>query len=50
MMDKIEGRNPVSEAVKAGRNIDKIYVRRGNIHGSIIPIILRRKRVKSPSL
>ncbi|MEE0867983.1 MAG: 23S rRNA (guanosine(2251)-2'-O)-methyltransferase RlmB [Clostridia bacterium] len=43
MMDKIEGRNPVSEAVKAGRNIDKIYVRRGNIHGSIIPIIAMAK-------
>ena len=42
-MDKIEGRNPVSEAVKAGRNIDKIYVRRGNIHGSIIPIIAMAK-------
>ena len=42
-MDKIEGRNPVSEAVKAGRNIDKIYVRRGNIHGSIIPIIALAK-------
>lgn len=39
MTDKIEGRNPVAEAVKAGRSIDKIYVRKGNVHGSIIPII-----------
>jgi len=39
MSDKIEGRNPVTEALKNGRNIDKIYVKKGDKHGSIIPII-----------
>lgn len=39
MNDKIEGRNPVTEALKSGRSIDKIYVKKGDKHGSIIPII-----------
>lgn len=39
MTDKIEGRNPVAEALKSGRSIDKIYVKKGDKHGSIIPII-----------
>lgn len=43
MSDKIEGRNPVAEALKNGRNIDKIYVKRGDKHGSIIPIIRMAK-------
>ena len=45
MSDKIEGRNPVAEALKNGRNIDKIYVKKGEPHGSIIPI-LRMAREK----
>ena len=32
MNDKIEGRNPVSEALKSGRSIDKIYVKKGKGH------------------
>ena len=43
MNDKIEGRNPVTEALKSGRNIDKIYVKKGDKHGSIIPIIRMAK-------
>ena len=43
MNDKIEGRNPVSEALKSGRSIDKIYVKKGDRHGSIIPIIRMAK-------
>lgn len=43
MTDKIEGRNPVTEALKSGRNIDKIYVKKGDRHGSIIPIIRMAK-------
>ncbi len=43
MTDKIEGRNPVTEALKSGRNIDKIYVKKGDKHGSIIPIIRMAK-------
>ena len=44
MSDKIEGRNPVAEALKSGRQIDKIYVRRGDKQGSIIPLIREAKR------
>lgn len=43
MTDKIEGRNPVTEALKSGKNIDKIYVKKGEKHGSIIPIISKAK-------
>lgn len=42
--DKIEGRNPVAEALKSGRRIDKLYVKRGDKQGSIIPIIREAKR------
>lgn len=42
--DRIEGRNPVAEALRSGRQIDKIYVRRGEKQGSIIPIIRQAKR------
>lgn len=42
--DRIEGRNPVAEALKSGRQIDKIYVKRGEKQGSIIPIIREAKR------
>lgn len=41
--DKIEGRNPVAEALKAGREIDKILVRKGKPEGSLIPIIKKAK-------
>lgn len=44
MNDKIEGRNPVAEALKSGRQIDKIYVKRGEKQGSIIPIIREAKK------
>ena len=37
--DIIEGRNAVSEYIKSGKQIDKIYVRRGDNKGSIIPLI-----------
>lgn len=43
MTDKIEGRNPVTEALKSGRDIEKIYVKKGDRHGSIIPIIRMAK-------
>lgn len=46
-MDKIEGRNPVTEALKSNLTIEKIYVKKGEKHGSIIPIIAmaREKRI-----
>lgn len=43
MSDKIIGRNPVSEALKAGREIDKIIVKKGEIEGSLLPIIKRAR-------
>lgn len=43
MTDKIEGRNPVTEALRSGRAIDKIYIKKGDRHGSIIPIIRMAK-------
>jgi len=44
MTDKIEGRNSVTEALKSGRSIDKLYVKKGEHHGSIIPIISLAKK------
>lgn len=41
--DKIEGRNPVAEAIRSGREIDKIFVKKGKLEGSIIPIIRKAK-------
>lgn len=43
----IEGRNPVIEALKSGKNIDKIYIQKGDTQGSIIKIkaIARDKRI-----
>ena len=37
--DRIEGRNPVMEAIKADRTIDKIFVLKGDKEGSIVKII-----------
>ena len=37
--DIIEGRNPVMEALRSGRTIDKILVQNGEKQGSIIKIL-----------
>lgn len=37
--DKIEGRNPVMEALKSGRSINKIFISKGDKEGSINQII-----------
>lgn len=42
--DIIEGRNPIAEALKSGREIDKILVARGERNGSIIKIISDAKK------
>ena len=44
---KIEGRNPVIEALKSGKNIDKIYVAKGDMQGSVIKIkgIAKEKKI-----
>ena len=39
MQDKIFGRNPVIEAIKNGREIDKILIKKGAVEGSIKLII-----------
>lgn len=43
MDDKIIGRNPVLEAIRSGRSIDKILVKKGKYEGSIVPIIKKAK-------
>ena len=43
MEDKIFGRNPVFEAIKSGRTIDKILIKKGKYEGSLVPIIKRAK-------
>lgn len=43
MDDKIIGRNPVFEAIRSGRSIDKILVKKGKYEGSIVPIIKKAK-------
>ncbi len=44
--DKIEGRNPVIEALSSGRPIDKIIVQSGEKHGSVIKILGKAKEKK----
>lgn len=43
MEDKIIGRNPVSEAIRSGREIDKILIKKGNYEGSLVPLIQKAK-------
>ena len=43
MDDKIIGRNPVLEAIKAGRSIDKILIKKGKYASNIIPVIKQAK-------
>ena len=45
---KIEGRNPVLEAIKSGRSIDKIYVLKGELNGSVIKIKAMARDNKIP--
>lgn len=41
--DIIEGRNAVTAALKSGRQIDKIYVKKGENKGSLLPIIAKAR-------
>lgn len=43
---QIEGRNPVIEALKSGREIDTLYLRHGDTEGSIKKIIAMAKEKK----
>ena len=45
MEDKIMGRNPVLEAIRSCRSIDKILIKKGKYEGSIVPIIKKAKEV-----
>lgn len=43
MEDKLIGRNPVMEAIRSGRIIDKILIKKGKYEGSVIPIVKKAK-------
>lgn len=45
---QIEGRNPVLEALTSNKNIEKIYIQKGNIQGSVQKIInlARKKKIQ----
>ena len=43
MSDRIIGRNPVLEAIKAGRDIDKIFVKKGKPEGSLVPLLKKAR-------
>ena len=43
MEDKLIGRNPVMEAIKANREIEKIFIKKGGAEGSIVSIIKKAK-------
>ena len=43
MEDKIIGRNPVLEAIKAGRTIDKILIKKGRYEGSVVSVVKKAK-------
>ena len=45
-LDQIEGRNPVMELLESGKDINKIYVAKGEKHGSINKIIAKAKENK----
>lgn len=44
--DQVEGRNPVMELLESGKDINKIYVSKGEKHGSITKIIAKAKEHK----
>ena len=44
--DQVEGRNSVIELLKSGKDINKLYVQKGEKHGSIIEIINLAKKNK----
>ena len=44
----ISGRNPVTEAIRSGRNIDCIYIAKGELNGSIKVIAAMAKEKRIP--
>ena len=45
MNDKLVGRNPVSEALKSGADIEKIFVKK-DADGSLLPILKKAREKK----
>ena len=45
-LDKIEGRNPILEHLRAGKDINRLYVQKGDRSGSINEIIALAKEKK----
>ncbi len=43
MSHKIIGRNPVLEAIRSGRDIDKLFVKKGKPEGSLVPLLRKAK-------
>ena len=46
--DVIAGRNPVSEAVRSKRPIDKILVARGEKNGAVVGILAKAREMQIP--
>ena len=46
--DVISGRNPVSEAVRSGRPIDKILIARGEKSGAVVGILAKARETQIP--
>ena len=44
--DQIEGRNSVLELLESGKDINKIFISKGEKHGSITKIIAKAKEKK----
>ncbi len=52
-IDRLEGRNPINEALRAGRTINKMWVQRtesGRVDPTIAKIVIRAKELKVPVL
>ncbi len=46
--DIIVGRNPVSEAIRSGREIDRIVVTKGEKNGAVVGILAKAKKLNIP--
>ena len=44
--DQVEGRNAVLELLESGKDINKIFITKGERHGSIFKIIAKAKENK----
>ena len=44
MSDIIIGRNPVIEAIRSGRSIDRILIKKGRYEGSMVSVVKEAKK------